>query len=142
MEILISIVIPTYNRSIDLRRAIHSVIGQTYKNWELIIVDNHSNDDTDEMVSSFNNQRIKLFKIYNNGVIAKSRNYGITKSKGEYVAFLDSDDWWMERKLEFSIKLLNKGVDVIYHDLIIVSKTNQKLFVANSVRLKKLQQLQ
>ena len=68
MEILISIVIPTYNRSIDLRRAIHSVIGQTYKNWELIIVDNHSNDDTDEMVSSFNNQRIKLFKIYNNGV--------------------------------------------------------------------------
>jgi len=128
MEILISIVIPTYNRSIDLRRAIHSVIGQTYKNWELIIVDNHSNDDTDEMVSSFNNQRIKLFKIYNNGVIAKSRNYGITKSKGEYVAFLDSDDWWMERKLEFSIKLLNKGVDVIYHDLIIVSKTNQKLF--------------
>ena len=133
MENLVSIVIPTYNRALDLRRAIFSIIKQTHKNWELIIVDNYSDDNTDEIISSFKNQRIRLFKIHNNGIIAKSRNYGIAQSKGEYIAFLESDDWWTEYKLESSVKFLNKGADFIYHDLYLANKKKQKFFLKKTL---------
>lgn len=118
---LVSIIMPTYNRGHCLERAITSVINQTYHKWELIIVDNNSTDDTDKIISSFNDSRIRLLKINNNGVIAASRNLGIDAASGEYLAFLDSDDWWHSQKLDISISHLRGGADIVYHDLYLVS---------------------
>ena len=126
MNPLVSIIIPTYNRAEDLKRALQSVFDQTFTDWEIVVVDNHSVDDTDRLVKSFNNRNIKLFKIHNEGVIAASRNLGLKHALGEYIAFLDSDDWWLPKKLEESIKYLNQGADIIYHDLFYVTKFDQR----------------
>jgi glycosyltransferase involved in cell wall biosynthesis len=128
MTALVSIIIPTYNRANDLKRALKSVVEQTHTYWEAVVVDNHSNDNTDDVVKNFHDPRIKLFKIHNQGLIAASRNLGIQNAAGEYVAFLDSDDWWMPEKLEESVKVLRQGFDVIYHDLYTVTKAGQKWF--------------
>lgn len=116
---LVSVIIPTYNRAYCLDRAIESVINQTYLDWELIIVDNYSSDDTDSLVSKYSNNRIRLLKIHNQGVIAASRNKGIRHSSGEYIAFLDSDDWWSPDKLTKSVESLDLGADIVYHDMFI-----------------------
>ena len=125
MNPLVSIIIPTYNRADDLKRALQSVFDQTFTDWEVLVVDNHSIDETDNVIRSFNDPKIKLFKIHNDGVVAVSRNLGLKHASGEYIAFLDSDDWWLPKKLEESIKYLNQGADVVYHDLFIVTKPDQ-----------------
>ena len=127
---LVSIIIPTYNHSDYLRKAIHSVICQTFKNWEVVLIDNNSTDNTDEVIKSFKDPRIKHIKINNNGIIAKSRNLGIKISRGDWIAFLDSDDWWTENKLEICLSNLNENVDLIYHDLEVVNK-NRNIFFRN-----------
>ncbi|EKS08087.1 glycosyltransferase family 2 protein [Leptospira santarosai] len=127
-EPLISVIIPSYNRATDLKRAIRSVINQSYKNWELIVVDNSSSDNTDDVVTSFQNPRITLLKIKNHGVIAASRNLGFKNAKGEFIALLDSDDWWKPKKLEFAVDALNKGADIVYHDLYLVKDQKQKFY--------------
>ena len=126
MNPLVSIIIPTYNRAEDLKRALQSVFDQTFTNWEVVIVDNHSVDDTDSLIKSFNNQKIKLFKIHNSGIISASRNLGLKHALGEYIAFLDSDDWWLPKKLEESIKYMIQGADIVYHDLFYVTKSDQR----------------
>jgi len=128
MKPLISIVIPTYNRARDLKRALDSVISQTYTNWEVIIVDNHSSDNSEIIVNEFNEPKFKFFKIHNHGIIAASRNLGIKNAQGEFIAFLDSDDWWAPIKLEESIKYLIGGMDLVYHELFIVKYADQKTF--------------
>jgi len=112
---LVSIVIPTYNHAKFISKALKSVIDQTYKNWEAIIIDNESVDETYKLINNFNDSRIKYFKISNDGVIAKSRNLGIKEAKGDWVAFLDSDDWWTKDKLEVCFSKITKDVDFIYH---------------------------
>lgn len=111
---LISIILPTYNRAELLEIAIKSVIEQTYKNWELIIVDNNSTDKTDEIIDKYKNDKIHVLKIDNNGSIAKSRNKGILYARGKFIAFLDSDDSWHKDKLsictDYLIKNPNFGV--------------------------------
>jgi glycosyltransferase involved in cell wall biosynthesis len=97
---LVSVVIPTYNHAHFLGRALKSVLDQTYTNWEAVVIDNHSQDNTDEVINSFQDPRIKTLKIHNHGVIAASRNAGIVAAKGEWIAFLDSDDLWYPHKLE------------------------------------------
>ena len=74
---LVSVIIPTYNRAYSLERTIKSVIDQSYQNWEIIVVDNNSTDNTDELIASLNDTRIQLLKINNGGIIAASRNIGI-----------------------------------------------------------------
>ena len=107
---LISIILPTFNRGdYYLKKAILSVVNQTYKNWELIIIDNFSKDNTVEVVERFDDKRIKFFQINNCGIIAKSRNYGIKKSSGDYIAFLDSDDYWHKDKLKICYNILHKS---------------------------------
>jgi glycosyltransferase involved in cell wall biosynthesis len=118
---LISVVIPTYNHACYIGRVLQSVIDQSYSNWEVILVDNHSTDNTQEIVSSYTEPRIKYLKIHNNGVIAKSRNAGIEAAKGEWIAFLDSDDWWTSVKLQECYECFNDQVDLVYHDMQIVS---------------------
>lgn len=118
---IVSIIIPTYNRASDLKRALNSVLEQSFQEWEAIVVDNHSNDDTDNVVQSYNDERIRLFKIHNHGIIAASRNAGIKNATGKYIAFLDSDDWWTVNKLSLSVDALEKGYDIVYHDLWMVT---------------------
>ena len=110
-----SVIIPTYNQANFLKKAIESVINQTYKDWELIIIDNYSTDVTVDIVKQYINENILFFQLSNDGVIAKSRNKGINESRGEYIAFLDSDDYWYPHKLETINKILNTGKFFVCH---------------------------
>ncbi len=123
---LISIIIPTYNRCKKLKIAIESVRNQTFDKWEAIIVDNNSNDGTKELIKNIEDSRFKFFEINNSGIIAKSRNLGIDKSIGKYIAFLDSDDWWDPSKLQNVYIAISKGFKFVYHDHTIV---NSKKFL-------------
>lgn len=118
---LVSIVIPTYNRADLISKAIQSVIDQSYKNWELIVVDNYSDDNTKEVIEAFNDDRILMLFTPRTGSVAASRNLGVSYSKGEWIAFLDSDDWWFPNKLECVHNVIQKQPDLIYHDLQIVT---------------------
>ena len=115
-EIIFSVIIPTFNREKSLDRAINSVLKQTFKKWELIVVDNFSNDNTINLINSFKSNKISFYQINNNGIIARSRNFGISKSLGKYVCFLDSDDWWDANKLKSVYDETVKGYCFIYHD--------------------------
>ncbi len=116
-EELISVIIPTYNREELLKRAIQSVQDQSYENWEIIVVDNYSEDDTHSFIESLSNEKIKYIKYKNNGIIASSRNMGAEVSKGNFLAFLDSDDWWEKDKLKKSYEAITyTKSDITYHD--------------------------
>ena len=120
---LISIIVPSYNHGHLIHRALNSILAQTYLYWEVIIVDNHSSDDTEKIVSNFSEKRFRFYKINNNGVIAASRNLGIKKALGEWIAFLDSDDWWEPEKLDNTINYaLKRNADLVFHNLKIVRK--------------------
>ena len=89
-----SIIVPAYNTGDAIRRCIDSVLKQTYINWELVIVDDGSKDKTPEIIEEYtnNDNRIKAFHIPNGGV-SNARNVGLVEVQGEYVMFVDSDDW-------------------------------------------------
>lgn len=112
---LVSIVMPTYNHADYIGKALDSVIAQSYKNWECIVVNNHSVDNTVEIVESYRDPRIRLFNFSNHGVIAASRNYGIRQAAGELVAFLDSDDIWYSDKLSECLLKIGEGYDLVCH---------------------------
>jgi glycosyltransferase involved in cell wall biosynthesis len=118
MSHLVSVVIPSYNHAKFLGRALQSVLDQTYPSWEALVIDNHSQDDTKEVVRSFGDPRIRLLKIQNHGVIAASRNLGMREANGEWIAFLDSDDFWYPKKLETIMTAidLNDAYDVLTND--------------------------
>ncbi len=130
---LVSVIIPTYNHGRYLGRALQSVLDQTYTNWEAIVIDNHSTDNTDDVMASFTCPNIKYLKIHNNGVIAASRNAGINAAKGDWIAFLDSDDWWTPDKLKVCMYSKDDDVDLIYHDLTIVND-RPKIFGNKKIR--------
>lgn len=113
-SVYFSVIIPTYNRALLLEKCIRSVISQSYSSFEIIVVDNYSDDNTEEIVLSFKDNRIKYYKIHNNGIISISRNYGIEKASGEWICFLDSDDCWLNNKLDV-IYPYTKRYDLIYH---------------------------
>lgn len=106
----VSVIMPTYNRERLLSRAIESVIKQTYTNWELLIVDDYSTDNTKETVEQYVSidKRIKYLKNERKKGVAGARNSGILNSTGEYIAFLDSDDEWLQHHLSESITALNE----------------------------------
>lgn len=112
---LLTVVIPTYNHAEFLKRALDSVVAQTYKNWEAIVVNNFSTDNTIAIVESFNDKRIRLINFGNNGIIAASRNRGIEAAHGKYVAFLDSDDNWYPEKLQVCLDHAEAGAQLICH---------------------------
>jgi glycosyltransferase involved in cell wall biosynthesis len=125
---LVSVVIPTYNHAQYLGRALQSVCDQTYKNWEAIVIDNHSADGTDKVMASFTDPRITYIQIHNHGVIALSRNSGIRVANGEWIAFLDSDDWWTNDKLQVCLDAVNEKVDFVYHAVEIISDKTSRIF--------------
>jgi glycosyltransferase involved in cell wall biosynthesis len=111
----VSIILPTYNRLEYLQRSIGSVLGQTYQDWELIIWDDGSADGTGDFCKSLADKRIQYFTQENHGM-SYALNRAIERSKGEFVAFLDDDDEWLENKLECQLALLkpNKEIDMIF----------------------------
>ena len=117
----VSIIIPTYNRAKFIDKVLKSVFDQTFKNWEIVLVDNYSTDGTDNILLKYQDSRVKHIKIERSGIIAKSRNAGIKVARGEWIAFLDSDDWWTRDKLEICTQNIDENVDFIYHDLEIVN---------------------
>lgn len=121
-----SVVIPSYNQGKYLKKALDSVFNQTYNNFEVILIDNNSTDNTKKIIKAFK-KKIIYKKIKNLGVIAKSRNKGISISRGKWVAFLDSDDYWEKNKLKNIYKKIKKNnFDVICHDEWIVNIEGKK----------------
>lgn len=114
---LVSVIIPTYNREKLLPNAIESVINQTYGNWELLVVDDRSTDNTRKVVEEYIKRDKRINYIINDRTKgpAGARNCGIYKSRGKYVAFLDSDDEWIETHLSESIEVLeNENINVCF----------------------------
>lgn len=105
---LVSVIMPSWNTSNFIAESIQSVIDQTYENWELIIVDDCSTDNTDEVVAKFTDKRIRYFKNEKNSGAALSRNRALREARGEWIAFLDSDDLWNPDKLEHQINFMNE----------------------------------
>ena len=114
---LVTVVIPTYNHAYFLHEALQSLCAQNFSDWEAIVVNNYSEDDTIAVVGSFADPRIRLENFSNNGVIAASRNRGIALARGRYVAFLDSDDTWHPDKLIRCLPHFDKGADLVCHGL-------------------------
>lgn len=103
---LVSIIMPSYNTAKFISETIESVINQTYSNWELVIVDDCSSDDTDAVVARYEDKRIRYLKNERNSGAAVSRNYALREAKGRWIAFLDSDDLWAPEKLEKQIRFM------------------------------------
>lgn len=128
----VSVVIPTHNRSNYLKRAIDSVLGQSFQDFELIIVDDNSDDDTEDVVHSYSDKRIKYLKNTKNLKATKSRNIGICNAKGKYIALLDDDDYWYPHKLEKQIDKIfqsNKNLGFVYSGFSIVLQKNNTIFM-------------
>lgn len=110
MNELVSIITPSYNTAKYIGKTIESVQAQTYKNWEMIIVDDCSSDNTDEFVAEyFKDSRIRYIKNEKNSGAAVSRNRALREARGRWIAFLDSDDLWMPEKLEKQIGFMEKN---------------------------------
>jgi glycosyltransferase involved in cell wall biosynthesis len=105
---LISIVLPTYNRAALILETIESVRIQTYSNWELIIVDDGSDDNTEEVIQKIHDDRVSFYKAGRIGIRSKIKNIGIAKAAGELIAFIDSDDLWERTKLEKQVLALQQ----------------------------------
>lgn len=108
MSTLVSIITPCFNSEKYISQSIQSVLNQTYKNWELLIVDDCSSDTTFSIISDFTKKdsRIKVFKLDKNSGAGVARNFAIHKSQGNYIAFLDADDLWKPKKLETQLHFM------------------------------------
>ena len=117
MNPIVSIITPNYNASKFIRNSLESVINQTYKNWELIIVDDCSTDDSVAIINEFNkiDKRIRFFQLDKNSGPAIARNKGIEEAKGKFIAFLDSDDRWLPTKLEKQLSFMLKNKIALSH---------------------------
>lgn len=105
---LVSIIMPSWNTGRFIAESIQSVLDQTYPDWELLIVDDCSTDNTDEVVASFHDDRIRYLHNAHNSGAALTRNYALREAKGEWIAFLDSDDLWAPEKLEHQIAFMKE----------------------------------
>lgn len=128
MSPLISVVIPTYNRAAVLLRAVDSVLKQSFKNFELIVVDDGSTDETKELLATFiDSENFLYFKHQNRGVSC-ARNFGVERARGELICFLDSDDEWLPHKLEEQIQFLESHPE---HQIVY----GEELWVRNGKRV-------
>lgn len=114
---VVSVVMPTYNQADFLEGAVRSVLLQDYPRWELLVINNYSDDDTLGVVEGFSDPRIRCENFRNQGIIAASRNRGIRMSRGRFVAFLDSDDLWFPDKLSACLGAMDEGIDAVCHGM-------------------------
>jgi len=133
---LISIIMNCYNGEEFLKDALESVKAQTYKNWELIFWDNQSNDKSAEVFKMYDDQRFKYFYAPTHSLLSEARNYAIEESTGEFLAFLDVDDWWNPDKLEKQIPLFeDQDVGLVYANYWYVVDTKNIKFPAHNKTL-------
>ncbi len=109
----ITVITPTYNRAHTIGNAIKSMLDQTYQNWEMILVDDGSSDNTREVVLMFNDPRVNYFRV-NNGGPSKARNFGLSQSSGIWVMYLDSDDTLLSQCVETMLEWAGKNPDAIF----------------------------
>lgn len=124
----VSVIIATHNHAHFLLECLGSVKSQTYRNYEVIVVNNGSTDNTKQVVRDLAWDELRYYYQNDTGSVAGPRNAGIKLAKGEYVAFLDSDDLWYEKKLEKVMGILEKNpdIDILSHDLYLVRPGKQK----------------
>ena len=108
-EELVSIIMPNYNCGKFIKATIESVLAQTYSNWEILFVDDCSTDNSLEIVKSFQDERIHIFKNEKNSGAAVSRNRALREARGKWIAFLDSDDLWEKEKLSKQIAFMQEN---------------------------------
>ena len=135
---LVSIIMNCYNGETFLHESIKSVLSQTYENWELIFWDNKSEDKSAEIFKSYNDKRFKYYYADQHTLLYAARNEAIKKSSGEFVAFLDTDDFWEKDKLELQIPLFkDPRVGVVYGNLFVINeKMNTKKIYLKRKKLK------
>lgn len=133
MNKLVSIILPTYNGADRINESIKSVLGQTYTNWELLVIDDGSKDNTKDVIENFTKSdlRIRYIKNENNLGLQKTLNKGIREAKGEYIARIDDDDIWCDpQKLEKQFEFLDKNKDYVLvgTGVIVVDESGKELF--------------
>lgn len=126
---LVSIITPAYNAAAYIAETIESVLAQTYTNWEMLIVNDCSKDNTPEIVESYakKDKRIKLINLKQNSGAAVARNTAIQNAKGRYIAFLDSDDLWKKEKLQKQLSFMQQNdYAFTFHDFIMFNDETKK----------------
>jgi len=137
-EMWVSIVLPTYNRAQIIMSSIESVLNQTYEKFELIIVDDGSTDDTQDIIAEIKDERIRYLKQEENHGQASARNIGIKAAKYSLIAFQDSDDWWHPRKLELQVEAMrfaNEQTGMVYHKIRYQTGGGNEIIIPNEARL-------
>lgn len=126
---LVSIITPVYNNSEFIKQTIESVQKQTYKNWEMIIVDDCSTDRTPELIKKISQKddRIKYIKLKNNSGAAIARNKALSESRGRFIAYLDADDLWKKNKIQNQIDFM------LAHDYAFVCSNYEKIDINNKI---------
>ena len=135
----LSIIIPTYNRAYIISRAIQSVLNQTYRDFEVLVIDDGSTDNTSEIVKSFNDKRLRYIRHGENRGVAAARNTGIMSAEGKYIAFQDSDDEWFPEKLEKQMAVFtttSPQIGVMYTGFLLI-EGNTKTRIPSSKVTKK-----
>ena len=126
---LISIIMPNYNGEKFIKNSLDTILNQTYKNWELLIVDDCSKDKSIEIIKkNYDDKRIKLIELHENKGSAYARNEALRQARGRYIAFLDSDDLWLDNFLEEQIKFLKANkASLVYCSYYIIDENNKKI---------------
>ena len=130
MNNLVSIITPAYNAEKYIKDTIESVIAQTYENWEMIIVDDASKDNTVNIIKNYQqkDRRIKLISLNENQGVANARNIAIQNAKGIYIAFLDADDIWEKDKLKKQIQIIKStNADITYTAYKMIDETGKTI---------------
>ena len=129
---LISIIMNCFNGEDYIKQSIESIFSQTYENWELIFWDNNSNDKSVEIFKKYHDPRLKFFSSTNHTVLYEARNNAIQKCRGEFLTFLDTDDYWLPNKLQEQIKLFdNEKIGLVYSNYWVVNErllSKKKIF--------------
>jgi glycosyltransferase involved in cell wall biosynthesis len=131
MKPFFSIIIPLYNKESFIENTLKSVFSQAFTNYEIIIINDESTDKSEDIVLTFNDERIQIYSQKNQGASA-ARNLGIKKSKGNFIAFLDADDYWFPNHLETLGKLIKDCPQAGLYASRYISKVSEKKFVTNS----------
>ena len=116
----VSIIVNCHNGETYLKNALSSLINQTHKNWEVVFWDNNSSDNSKKIFEKFNDKRFKYFFSKKKNTLYKARKLALSKTRGEFISFLDVDDWWLPKKLETQlIKFKNKSIDFLFSNVMI-----------------------
>ena len=132
---IISIIMNCYNGEAFLNEAINSITKQTFENWELIFFDNNSKDNSEKIVKSFKDSRIKYFKSDRLLNLYDARNLAVKKTNGDYISFLDTDDMWTKDKLEKQINFIKKNSNykILYSNYYVLNNNEKKIMYKNEL---------